>query len=63
MRVMSDALGRPVPMQWRPLERCFVRNYLRTFSPRYDPRKLYIPPTVGELLEGFDARLMERARP
>lgn len=63
VRVMTEAMGRKVQLQWRPLERCFVRNYLRTFSPRYDPRQLRVPPKVGELLEGFDARLIEQARP
>ncbi|MDJ0786847.1 MAG: metal-dependent hydrolase [Myxococcota bacterium] len=58
-RCMQQALGRPLPRApLDPAARTALRNYLRTWSPRYNPRDLPIPEGVSELL----ARYTEMAR-
>jgi hypothetical protein len=37
------------------MQRTFLRNYLRTWSPRYDPAKIEIPPGVDALLARYTA--------
>lgn len=54
--VMARAIGRRLRPSWRPLERTIARNYLRTWSPRYHPARLDVPPGVAGLLEHYTAR-------
>ncbi|MEN8160554.1 MAG: metal-dependent hydrolase [Myxococcota bacterium] len=54
-RCMADALGRKVVAPRGPMRRTFLRNYLRTWSPRYDPAKIEVPPGVDALLARYSA--------
>jgi predicted metal-dependent hydrolase len=56
VRVIATALGRKLTLQFRPLERAVLRNYVRTLSPRYNPANIEIPPVVDELLEEYARR-------
>jgi predicted metal-dependent hydrolase len=52
---MAGALGRKLISPRSPMQRTFLRNYLRTWSPRYDPAKIEIPPGVDALLARYTA--------
>jgi uncharacterized protein len=50
---MAKALGRPLVSPRTPLQRTALRNYLRTFSPWYDPARIEVPPGVQALLDRY----------
>jgi predicted metal-dependent hydrolase len=52
---MASSLGRKLASPRSPMQRTFLRNYLRTWSPRYDPAKIEIPPGVDALLARYTA--------
>jgi predicted metal-dependent hydrolase len=52
---MAGALGRKPVSSRSPMQRTFLRNYLRTWGPRYDPAKVEIPPGVDALLARYTA--------
>jgi predicted metal-dependent hydrolase len=52
-RCMAGALGREMRRTRSPEGRTVLRNYLRTWSPRYDPAKIPLPPGVAELLAHY----------
>jgi hypothetical protein len=37
------------------VQRAALRNYLRTWSPRYDPAKIEVPAGVQALLDRYSA--------
>ena len=54
-RCMATGLGRkPVGLR-PPVQRAALRNYLRTWSPRYDPAKIEVPAGVQALLDRYSA--------
>lgn len=55
-KCMAKALGRQLVKPRTPMTRAAGRNYLRTWSPRYDPAKIVIPPAVDDLLARYSAR-------
>ncbi len=54
-KCMANALGRTPKGPKTPLQRAALRNYLRTWSPRYDPAKIELPAGVEELLARYSA--------
>ncbi len=54
-RCMADALGRTPVTPRSPVQRAALRNYLRTWSPRYDPGKIELPAGVQELLDRYSS--------
>jgi predicted metal-dependent hydrolase len=54
-RCMADGLGRQLVSARQPVHRTALRNYLRTWSPRYDPAKIEVPPGVDALLARYSA--------
>jgi len=57
---MARGLGRrPTRGRLDPMQRTALRNYLRTWSPRYHPRRIVVPEGVEALL----ARYTELAEP
>jgi hypothetical protein len=54
-RCMATALGREPERMRSGTERAALRNYLRTWSPRYDPAKIVVPASVQQLLDRFSA--------
>lgn len=54
-KCMASGLGRKPVTKASPMRRTFLRNYLRTWSPRYDPAKVEIPPGVSDLLARYTA--------
>jgi predicted metal-dependent hydrolase len=52
---MADALGRELVNPSTPMHRDALRRWLRTFSPRYDPAKIELPPGVASLLARYTA--------
>ncbi|MBW2396063.1 MAG: metal-dependent hydrolase [Deltaproteobacteria bacterium] len=55
-KTMARGLGRELVSPRTPMTRAAGRNYLRTWSPRYDPAKIVIPPAVDALLARYSAR-------
>jgi hypothetical protein len=54
-RCMADALGRKPLAPVGPTRRTMLRNYLRTWSPWYDPARIEVPPGVDALLARYSA--------
>jgi len=54
-RCMARSLGRKLARPGQPVHRTALRNYLRTWSPRYDPAKIPLPEGVGDLLARYTA--------
>ena len=54
-KCMARSLGRKLPRVSSPMHRAVLRNYLRTWSPRYDPAKIEVPAGVDELLVRYTA--------
>jgi len=52
---MARSLGRKLVLPNTPMHRGALRNYLRTWSPRYDPAKIPLPTPVEALLERYTA--------
>lgn len=52
---MADALGRKTKRARSPQARAQIRGYLRTFSPRYHPAKIDVPPAVDALLTRYSS--------
>jgi predicted metal-dependent hydrolase len=52
---MADGLGIKLERPSTPMHRSALRRYLRTWSPRYDPAKIDVPPEVEGLLARFSA--------
>ncbi len=53
-RCMAAALGRPISSRARDAaSRTALRNYLRTWSPRYHPRNIVVPAGVDALLARY----------
>ena len=52
-RTMARGLGRRPGRPQRSLGRNFLRRYLRTWSPFYDPSKIELPPGVDALLQRY----------
>jgi len=52
-RCMAEGLGAEMKRGRSPESRTLLRNYLRTWSPFYDPAKIPMPPGVAELLTHF----------
>jgi predicted metal-dependent hydrolase len=52
---MATALGHEVARSADAVQRKALRNYLRTWSPWYDPSKIEIPPAVDGLLARYSA--------
>jgi predicted metal-dependent hydrolase len=52
---MARSLGRRLARPTSPTHRAALRNYLRTWSPRYDPAKIPVPAGVGDLLARYTA--------
>jgi predicted metal-dependent hydrolase len=52
---MARSLGRRMARPTSPMHRAALRNYLRTWSPRYDPAKIPLPAGVGDLLARYTA--------
>ncbi|MCG8590721.1 MAG: metal-dependent hydrolase [Proteobacteria bacterium] len=52
-RCMAEGLGHKLRRPRSPMHRSALRRYLRTWSPRYDPAKIEIPPGVDALLARF----------
>jgi predicted metal-dependent hydrolase len=57
-RCMAHALGRNPVNPRSPVRRAALRNYVRTWSPRYDPAKIGLPAGVQALLDRYSAMLM-----
>jgi len=53
-RCMAQGLGRNPGRSRGPMQRAALRRFLRTWSPRYDPAKIEIPPSVEVLLARYD---------
>ncbi len=53
---MAQALGRKLVVPRTPMTRAARRNYLRTWSPRYDPGRIELPAGVAELLARYTAQ-------
>jgi len=60
-RCMAHALGRSPGRPRSEMHRAALRRYLRTWSPRYDPAKIEIPPAVEALLARYSAMAEEAA--
>lgn len=60
-KCMARSLGRKLTSPSSPMHRSALRNYLRTWSPRYDPAKIEVPAGVDQLLARYSA-LAESAR-
>ncbi len=54
-RCMAERLGRRPARPSGNAHRTFLRRYLRTWSPWYDPAKIDVPPGVQGLLDRFSA--------
>jgi len=54
-RCMAEGLGREPKRSFGPMERTALRNYLRTWSPRYDPARIEVPAGVERLLARYTA--------
>ena len=52
---MADALGCKLATSGGEMQRTARRNYLRTWSPWYDPAKIVVPDSVDALLTRFSA--------
>jgi predicted metal-dependent hydrolase len=52
---MARSLGRRLARPTSPMHRTALRNYLRTWSPRYHPAKIPVPAGVGQLLARYTA--------
>jgi predicted metal-dependent hydrolase len=52
---MARALGRKLVLPNTPMHRTALRNYLRTWSPRYDPARIALPASVEALLDRYTA--------
>jgi hypothetical protein len=52
---MARALGRKPVAPRTEMQRTTLRNYLRTWSPRYDPAKIELPTGVQDLLDRYSA--------
>ena len=50
---MAEGLGAEMKRGRSPESRTLLRNYLRTWSPFYDPAKIPMPPGVADLLSHF----------
>jgi len=59
-RCMAAGLGREMQRTRSAESRTVLRNYLRTWSPWYDPAKIAMPPGVAELLAHY-SEVAERA--
>jgi hypothetical protein len=55
VQCMARALGRTVRAPRGEVNRTALRRYLRTWSPRYHPARLVIPPGVDGLLARYSA--------
>jgi predicted metal-dependent hydrolase len=53
---MADSLGRTPATPRSPVQRTALRNYLRTWSPFYDPAKIELPAGVQDLLDHYSER-------
>ncbi len=53
-RCMAAALGRRYRIPNDATARTALRNYLRTWSPRYHPRDIVVPAGIDRLLAGYD---------
>ncbi len=53
VRCMTAALGRKLVFSSSPDTRATLRRYLHTWSPRYDPAKVDVPPVVPVLLARY----------
>jgi predicted metal-dependent hydrolase len=58
---MARGLGRKPRTPRGEMQRSALRRYLRTWSPRYDPAKIEIPPGVDALLARYSAMAEEAA--
>jgi hypothetical protein len=58
-RCMAAALGRKLVNPRTALERTALRNYVRTFSPWYDPARIEVPAGVEALLARYSALARE----
>jgi hypothetical protein len=54
-RCMAQALGRELVIPRTPVQRTALRNYLRTWSPWYDPARIEVPDGVRALLDRYSA--------
>jgi predicted metal-dependent hydrolase len=52
-RCMAESLGRRPKRTGAPFQRTALRNYLRTWSPWYDPAKIELPASVQTLLDRY----------
>ena len=52
---MARGLGRNPVGPKSPVQRAALRNYLRTWSPRYDPARIEMPAGVQALLDHYSA--------
>jgi predicted metal-dependent hydrolase len=60
-KCMARGLGRKLTAKGSPMHRAALRRYLRTWSPRYTPARIDVPPGVDALLARFSARAEARA--
>jgi len=51
----AKSLGRKIGAPKPEIQRTYRQLYLRTWSPRYDPAKMEVPPVIHELLGHYDA--------
>jgi len=52
-RCMAGALGRKLAVPRSPMHRAALRRYVHTWSPRYDPARIALPPRVQGLLDRY----------
>jgi hypothetical protein len=62
-RRMASALDRKLVLPYGPLQRTALRRYRGTWSPRYDPGRVAIPPGLDSLLARFSDQAREVALP
>lgn len=62
-RCMAAALGRKLTLPYGPLQRTALRRYRGTWSPRYDPARVEIPPGLDSLLARFSSQVSEDSLP
>ena len=61
---MSEGIdSKPARRGLSAMERDTLRRYLRTWSPRYDPAKIEVPPAVEGLLARYSALAEAGAHP